>query len=1082
VDFQVLGPLKVLAADGTPIRLGGPRPRALLARLLLARGMVVSLDTLIEDLYGDAAPPSAQSTLLSFVSNLRRAIEPDRSRGERASVLVARPPGYLLAASEVDAERFTKLVHQAEFLAPREALAALDKALGMWRGSPYEEFSDEPWAVGEVGRLHELRLVAVERRAGALLDLGRPQSVIAELTAETVAHPLRERLWCLLALALYRTGRQGDALDMLRRAGQHLADELGLDPGPELRALEEGILRQIETLAPVTDAATLLAAQSSPLRLRGRDAQLAVLLALPMQSTRTGLTVGVIEGEPGIGKTRLLEAFDEHCGMRLDQLVLWGRCYDAAGTPALWPWTQVFEALERHHAPPDGQSLAGLLDGAPLDGAAEALLLRRNQAIAGWLAAASSERPLVIILDDLQWADQASLDLLRDLVMLVRGGAVTLLAACRNGMGDALGQVARYDMTRIRLTGLAPAAVRELAADLGVHLDEESALRMIDRTGGNPFFLRETLKSFTEDADEVPEAVTSLVRMRLEALGEVRRALAVAATIGREFDPAVVAEVIGEEAFDLLDRAVQAGLLLARNGRLAFIHDLVREAVVRDLPELRRAAIHRDVAMALSTRPGTDVAVIAHHAVQAGPAAYREAVRWAVAAAEQAERRLAYSESARWLGHAIEAHDASRGNPAEHVALLLRRVRALLAAGDPAGARQARAAAIRTADRAEGGSEVLVQALTALDTAAVWTLRDPYEAVELRLVHRFETALRELPRTDSPERALLLTGLAQELYDGTGDARADTLSAEAVAMARRLGDPGLLLRALNGRYLALPQPLRVPELMRIAAEIHGLSADAPAFELLACMLDAQNFLEMFDVAGADEAAAHCDALLERLPLPWPRFQHTLWRANRVALDGRFDAADALYADAEAQAADLKMWHAAKTVHTGRIALAYHRGAITEAAPIIEAMQGVHPTLEHDARILQLCAQGHLTEARALQAGLQAQPPIDWSWLSATCLRAAAMAALGHQSECHTLYRTLLPYCGRISGVSGIICTGPVDWYLALLATATDHHESATEHLVTLQRLAIENNLTWWHDRATEALRRPALLRPHPTAR
>ncbi|MEV4113703.1 hypothetical protein [Nonomuraea sp. NPDC049695] len=178
------------------------------------------------------------------------------------------------------------------------------------------------------------------------------------------------------------------------------------------------------------------------------------------------------------------------------------------------------------------------------------------------------------------------------------------------------------------------------------------------------------------------------------------------------------------------------------------------------------------------------MAVIAHHAVQAGPAAYGEAVRWAVAAADQAELRQSYLEAASWLEHAVTAHDASGGDPAEQVELLLRQVRALLEAGDPIGARQARAAAIRAADRV-GERELPVRALTALDAPVLCLLRDPYREVDLRLVHRIETALRALPPIDSPERVLLLAGVAQELYDGTADPRCDTLSRRS----RRHGPP-----------------------------------------------------------------------------------------------------------------------------------------------------------------------------------------------------------------------------------------------------------------------------------------------------
>nr|BFE80620.1 hypothetical protein GCM10020093_032210 [Planobispora longispora] len=161
------------------------------------------------------------------------------------------------------------------------------------------------------------------------------------------------------------------------------------------------------------------------------------------------------------------------------------------------------------------------------------------------------------------------------------------------------------------------------------------------------------------------------------------------------------------------------------------------------------------------------------------------------------------------------------------------------------------------------------RALTALDAPSVWTLRNPYEEVELHLVRRFEAALDRLPPDDGAERVRLLAGLAQELYDGSDDPRCDRLSAEAVEAARRLGDPHLLMQTLNARQLSLPQSVRSPELLGIAAELLDLAARTctPEFELLAQMLFTHHRLQLFDVAGADEAATRCDAILERLPLP-----------------------------------------------------------------------------------------------------------------------------------------------------------------------------------------------------------------------
>ncbi|MCC5582085.1 hypothetical protein IMZ11_41465 [Microtetraspora sp. AC03309] len=563
--------------------------------------------------------------------------------------------------------------------------------------------------------------------------------------------------------------------------------------------------------------------------------------------------------------------------------------------------------------------------------------------------------------------------------------------------------------------------------------------------------------------------MAELIRQRLAVLGpQAGEVLRIAAVIGREFDPGLVSEV-GHAPLHALDQAVEAGLVTPSDGRLAFTHDLVRESLVKDIPPLRKAAVHRSIAAALAARPGSDVEAIAHHAVEAGPAAYQEAVRWAAAAAEQGHRRLAYEEAASWWGRAVFAHGASAGDPETHVELLLRQVHALLEAGDAIGARQARAEAVRIADRAAAPPELAARALTALDAPALWLLRDPYEAVELRLVRRFETALEALGEGDSPERARLLGGLAQELYDGSGDPRGDELSAQAVAMARRLGDPHLLMRMLNARYLALLQPLHIPELLEISDELYDLavSTRTPRFELLAQMMRTHNRLELFDVAGADRAAARCEELLERLPLPWSRLQHTMWSANRFALDGRFDDAETQYDEAERQAERIGMWYGGRAVVAGRLLLSYRKGAIAEAGPLIEAISGIHPTMDHDARVLLLSAQGRVGEARMLVRQGRQSPPRDWSWLSTTCLQAAAQAVVGDVSACRTTYSALLPYAGRISAesISGL---GPVDWYLALLADAMDDSAAATAHLSALERLAERNGLTWWYDRARAA--------------
>ncbi|MFY1692184.1 AfsR/SARP family transcriptional regulator [Plantactinospora sp. WMMB782] len=247
VSFGVLGPVAVWDGTGEPIDVKGPKHRAVLARLIVARGRVVPVDRLVDDLWA-APPPGAVGAVRTFVAALRRALEPHRPPRQPARLLVTEGPGYALRAARdaVDAWRFEAAVAGSPDEPAQRTLDRLDRALGWWRGPAYAGFDDESWARPERGRLEQLRLHAVESRAEALLALGRAAESVAELDAHVAEHPWREEAWRLLALALYRTDRQGDALAVLRRARDLLVDQLGIDPGPRLRRLETDILRQVE--------------------------------------------------------------------------------------------------------------------------------------------------------------------------------------------------------------------------------------------------------------------------------------------------------------------------------------------------------------------------------------------------------------------------------------------------------------------------------------------------------------------------------------------------------------------------------------------------------------------------------------------------------------------------------------------------------------------------------------------------------------------------------------------------------------------------------------------------------------------
>jgi DNA-binding SARP family transcriptional activator len=237
LEFRILGPLEV-ADDGELMQLSGQKQRALLALLLLDVNRVVSTDRIVDALWGEEPPRTAATSLQNFVSQLRKLLGSD--------VLVTKPPGYQLriAPEQLDLERFTRLVEEARAEPPAERAAKLRRALALWRGPPLADLGFEAFAQQEIGRLEELRLAALEDRVEAELEAGRHSDLVGELEAFADEHPLRERLRSHLMLALYRSGRQAEALQIYHDTRRVLVDELGIEPSPSLQQLHGAILRQ----------------------------------------------------------------------------------------------------------------------------------------------------------------------------------------------------------------------------------------------------------------------------------------------------------------------------------------------------------------------------------------------------------------------------------------------------------------------------------------------------------------------------------------------------------------------------------------------------------------------------------------------------------------------------------------------------------------------------------------------------------------------------------------------------------------------------------------------------------------------
>jgi len=295
----MLGPLEVRRGSEV-LPLGGPRQRALLAMLLIHSGRVVSTDELIDAVWGNEAAEGAHRTLQVHVSNIRRGLGLE---GEPGCRLITRAPGYVLEVppGTVDSVRFSDMVRRAEELSADPRVALLDDALELWRGGALQEFAYTEFARSEIARLEERRWLAVEMRAAALLDLGHHEQLVPELESVVLEQPGRERLWASLMTALYRSGRQTDALDAFRRARQQLVERHGVEPGEELRLLERQILLQDETLAR-RNAATVVDLPAPLTPLIGREDELSELVAMIARGRGRLVT---LTGTGGIGKSRL---------------------------------------------------------------------------------------------------------------------------------------------------------------------------------------------------------------------------------------------------------------------------------------------------------------------------------------------------------------------------------------------------------------------------------------------------------------------------------------------------------------------------------------------------------------------------------------------------------------------------------------------------------------------------------------------------------------------------------------------------------------------------------------------------------
>ena len=1097
MEYRILGPLEV-ARDGRVLRLGGTRERALLAILLLHANRTVSTDKLIEGLWGSAPPPTVAKALQVHVSRLRKTLG--------AEALVTTPPGYVvrIEEGELDLHRFERLVEQARTAGPESAAATLREALGLWRGSPLADFAYEAFAQTEIRRLEELRLAAVEQCIDADLALGH-KDLVPELEALVRQHPLRERLRGQLMLALYRAGRQAESLEVYRAGRTQLREELGIEAGRALRDLERAILSQ----DPGLDIAATQAAEEAHDVFVGRQGELRELAnGLDHALAGRGRLI-LLSGEPGIGKSRLGDDLLKQARARGAD-VLTGRCWEAGGAPAFWPWVQSLRTYIQASEPgllrmqlgsrvaEIAQLVPELLTvvsgfSEPVAKDTEGARLQLFDAATQFLITAAEHRPIVVFLDDLHAADAPSLLLLQYLVRELRGARILVVGAYRNvdplpghPLRTMLADVTREPTTRrLHLTGLSEHDVAEYvqrtATDAG---SPELAAQLYEETEGNPLFMVEMLRLLAlearpRDSQEgraelaIPESVQDVIARRFRHLSaETNRVLALASVLGREcrLDAlARLAELSEGDLLDSLDDAMSQRILTAPPGtnRIRFTHVLLRDTLYESLTTARRVRLHRlaveTLEMLYGANSGAYLSELAHHAIAGS--AFERALDFARRAGDRARAQLAYEEAARLYQIALDVVDLAGRDERVRCELTLAQGEVQILAGEGP---TARGLLLQAADLARELNDgiLFARATLAYGGRDVWGPRAEWDAHYFPLL---EEAIERCDKDDELGRARLLTRAACALRGSPDRERPRSLARQAVEIAQRLGDSATLLYALDGQLAALDGPDSAAERLRDGAILARLASEAGDHERT---FDAQEHMHnaawLLGDRGAMEAAI---VALERLvELPDLRVFRpvALWNRSLLTISqGRFAQGKELVETAFRLGEHAHTWIAANTYRLQTYTLRRHLDELDGHEQVLRDSLADYPGYSiYQCALASTYAQlDRQDDCRAIFETLATHGfqrlSRDGDWLTNLCLLSEACSYLGDTARAALLVELLSPFTAFQAVAQNEIAVGAVAQHVGRLSGELGHHDEAEAHFEVALHLNAQLGLRPW---------------------
>ncbi|SHN32253.1 BTAD domain-containing putative transcriptional regulator [Cryptosporangium aurantiacum] len=1077
MEYRVLGPLEVLR-DGRPLDLGAPKQRTVLALLLLDAGRVVSVDRLLDAVWGDDHPPSATASLQAYVSNLRRIL---RDGDSVTSPIVRRMPGYLLDVRpeqldlthfRADADRAQAAVRDGRWA---DAVVAAEGALARWRGPLLSEVEDEEWVRLVATGLDERRTECVEDLVTALLGAGRATYALDLARQLHDAQPLRERACWLHVLALHRTGRTSDALEVYRAHVRILNTELGLEPGPTLRDLQSAILRQDAALlawpAPTAPPPSAVEQQAAPPTaptttetLVGRHRELAEIDAL-LADLRAGTgRWALITGPAGIGKTRLAEEAVARWGGTVTR----ASCPEDDGVPPWWPIRQLIRGLG---ADPD------VVLAAPADIDADAARYAVYERVHGLLAEATGRAPVLAFVDDVQWADASSLRFLTYLAAVPDPLLLAVILTMRDPSGPPCGDMPRLLTGIARRTGTRQLPVPPLLADevaelvstvSGEAVAVQEARDLTDRTGGNPFFVSEYARLPREDraAGELPLAVRSVLGRRLGGLDPaVVEVLRAAAVLGDPLDLDLLRTVTRLDADDLADRLDEAAderiiVPAPGSGSYAFAHGLLRDEVLTGMSPVRLQRLHARAAEALGPGGPTERLVRrAAHLTAAVPMVdATEAYEACRTAATDAEHHWHSDSAAQWWGAASEVFDLlppDRRSDAARDELLIARVNALAKAGRGQTVLDVVDAALLDAVRAGRTRSAGRLASTLLRTAGSWPWAT-YGADPGPLLARLAGVERRLVN-DPVAHAQVLAALAVGSYYDPDSSVPDLLSARALELAEQTGDPDALADALLGRALTFSAIAgRAAESEAVLQRLAELPHEqAPVDDVLR---HGMLWLAEFMMGNLDAAEEHhrlgaegCDLL--RLPVSRVQFR---WAEGTLAhWRGDLDAAQAIYDHAYQLHRQTELYIGGAQ-YLAMLSLRWEEGRLDAALPPDEWAedQEANPDVLDFTRAAQAAADGRVNDLDGLIGSALAHTALTtWTTHGKLTLLAHLTVDAGLTRHVPALLAALEPLAGQIANIGVIGVLSPVDLALARLHALAGDHDAAHRSLDAARALA-----------------------------